>query len=130
MRTRWHIAASLVAGIFLGAVPMDLWHEHRFKSIPDPWLFTYYTYHTIQDVDTLIALRRGETNDVINEIEEDLSEQIYSIVRDYPKQGLSNKDSVRILSAAARYRSDYPFKTGNEDKDRMVTQLLAKVRKE
>jgi hypothetical protein len=43
---------------------------------------------------------------------------------------LTREDLAESLKAAASYRSQHPYKTGNAEKDRIVEELLAKVSSE
>ena len=128
MNCRWRCGLALVIGAIAGAMLPIAYYRHRLEAAPPQWLYVYYTGQVVKDVDALIQLRRSETGPVITDLEEDLSAQLYDLSQHFRADALSKEKDVRILKAAASYRAEHPFNSGNTEKDRAVDELLMQAR--
>lgn len=80
----------------------------------------------LESASTLTAIRSGDIDYLIKLKEERLSEAIQELIAHYP-DALSNTLSAKVLKTAARYRTKYPFKTGDDKLDKSVDQILTQA---
>ncbi len=113
----------------VGAVGMRLSDSHSMKPVLDLWLLQSLTDPIVRDLNTLRALRNGRIDPLLDATEWDLSLYIREFYEAFPDAALSDSSSVKILEKAARYRSEYPYKTGDAEKDRIVEEVLARASK-
>jgi hypothetical protein len=127
LREARRLCIAILLGFVVGVALMGLRAKHSARETKDSLEFLNYTGQIIQNVNTLTAIRHGKSDLLVDETESDLSDYIYTLHERFPNRALSNEQSVRFLKRAARYRLEYPYKSDDTTRDRVVEEVLAKV---
>ncbi len=131
---------TLLAGVAIGGVSVGVYDRHEWKKRDEQWghdinvavkntsdafASECYQWRIIDHVNTLIMLRRGETNRIVKNMESNLSFELDGLLGSTsPEALLSDTNASRILNRVAAYKRLYPFGTGNEQIDAAVEGLL------
>jgi hypothetical protein len=131
MKSYWRFTLILAFGMILGAISMHWYETKRCQETLgrtlDLWGFGVSTGKIIFEVNTLIELRRGQTDYVIDSLERDLSADIQLLILGFPEKAMSDTNSLGILRTAARYRFEHPYKTGDDQRDKSVEETLSRM---
>lgn len=122
------VAVGFLLGGLVASVAVGFHYRQTFELESERWLFVASQGGVISDVNVLTSLRAGDTDYALVQLEEELSSELWYLAITFPKESLSDKACLRILGIAARYRSKHPYRTGEDQRDRLVEELLTKVR--
>jgi|GEM_PF-6157115 len=140
MKSNHRLIAIAVLGILLGATTMGFYQrlacrkelekwKFALQARGDRWLRGNLTSSVLDNVETLTGIRRGEIDYLIKLKEDRLSEGIQDILANYPNEALTDTNIIKALKIAGHYRAEHPFKTGEEELDKAVDDILAKIQK-
>ena len=138
MNNNYRLAGAFLFGILLGAAASGIYGKCDYKEKLDRWAQFYgssqealtFANHTLrisENLDTLTGLRQGKIDYLINMHEFDLGSEIDLLYSAFPSKTVSDTNSVLLLKKVAQYAVAHPIKTGNEQVDSNLAEVLKKV---
>jgi len=138
MKANYRLAGAFLFGILLGAAAVGIYGKYDYRKKLDRWVQFYgssqdaltFSNHTLrigESLDTLTGLRQSRIDYLITMEEFNLGSEIDLLYSAFPSKTVSDTNSVFLLRKVAQYAVAHPIKTGNEQVDSNVAEVLEKV---
>ena len=124
VKAYWLFMIGILCGALFGGAVTGYYQAQRFQRLSNQMTFGELSGLIIEEVNTLAGLRKDKPESLIDRKEEELNDSLYTLSQGFPAAA-AIKDVARATKLAAGYRRVHPFRSGNQEIDRAVDELLA-----